>query len=95
MKRNGLARLTAVLARRNPIDGLICSKHDYGPCRKLARSPRGQVPKETYLTVQLEESASYLRDAGWLQTAALLLVAAVEIESLRQEVAEVRDASRM
>jgi hypothetical protein len=43
-----------------------------------------QVKKPTYLSAQLRESAPYLRDAGWGQTATLLLAAADEIETLRQ-----------
>ena len=41
--------------------------------------------KATYLSVQLRESAPYLRDAGWRQTADLLVAAADEIESLRSQ----------
>ena len=43
--------------------------------------------KATYLSAQLRESAPYLRDAGWRQTADLLLAAAHEIESLRSQLA--------
>ena len=41
--------------------------------------------KATYLSAQLRESAPYLRDAGWRQTADLLVAAAHEIESLRSQ----------
>ena len=43
--------------------------------------------KATYLSAQLRESAPYLRDAGWRQTADLLVAAAHEIESLRSQLA--------
>jgi hypothetical protein len=43
-----------------------------------------QVKKETYLSSQLRESATYLKDAGFRQTATLLLAAADEIETLQQ-----------
>ena len=39
----------------------------------------------TYLTAQLRESAPYVQDAGWHQTAALMIAAADEIEQLRTE----------
>jgi hypothetical protein len=42
---------------------------------------------ETFLSSQLRESASYLKDAGWSETATLLLAAADEIERLRAQVA--------
>jgi hypothetical protein len=38
----------------------------------------------TFLSSQLRESAPYLRDDGWDQTAQLLLAAAAEIEYLAQ-----------
>ena len=41
--------------------------------------------KTTYLSAQLRESAPYLQDAGWRQTADLLLAAADEIETLRAQ----------
>lgn len=44
------------------------------------------MTKETFLSAQLRESAPYLRDAGWRQTADLLIAAAAEIESLRNQV---------
>ena len=44
--------------------------------------------KATYLSAQLRESAPYLRDAGWRQTADLLVAAAHEIESLNSQLAE-------
>ena len=43
------------------------------------------MSKATYLSAQLRESAPYLRDAGWRQTADLLLAAADEIETLRAQ----------
>ena len=43
--------------------------------------------KATYLSAQLRVSAPYLRDAGWRQTADLLVAAAHEIESLRSQLA--------
>jgi len=44
------------------------------------------MTKETFLSAQLRESAPYLREAGWRQTADLLIAAAAEIESLRNQV---------
>jgi hypothetical protein len=46
------------------------------------------MAKTTYLTAQLRESAPYLRDAGWRETATLMEAAADEIETLRQRVEE-------
>lgn len=43
--------------------------------------------KPNYLSAQLRESAPYLRDAGWRQTAELLIAAANEIDTLRAQVA--------
>lgn len=43
----------------------------------------GTVMKPTYLTAQLRESAPYLQEAGWQQTATLLVAAAAEIEKLQ------------
>jgi hypothetical protein len=40
------------------------------------------MSKATYLTTQLRESAPYLRDAGWHQTAKLVSAAADELEAL-------------
>jgi hypothetical protein len=51
------------------------------------------VKQSTYLSAQLRESAPYLKDAGWRQTAALLLAAADEIEDLRLRLAEQGRAS--
>ena len=48
----------------------------------------------TYLSAQLRESAPYLRDAGWRETAILLTVAADEIEQLRAQVLELENAAR-
>jgi len=45
------------------------------------------MQKATYLSAQLRESAPYLRDAGWRQTADLVIAAAQEIESLRSQLA--------
>ena len=50
------------------------------------RVRRRHVKQATYLSVQLRESVPYLRDAGWRETAALLTVAADEIEQLRARV---------
>ena len=44
------------------------------------------MTKETFLSAQLRESAPYLREAGSRQTADLLMTAAAEIESLRNQV---------
>lgn len=46
------------------------------------------MSKTTYLTAQLRESAPYLRDAGWRETATLIEAAADEIELLRDRVAK-------
>ena len=48
---------------------------------------KGTMSKMTYLSAQLRESAPYLQDAGWRQTADLLLAAADEIETLRAQLA--------
>ena len=45
------------------------------------------MKKATHLSAQLRESAPYLKDAGWQQTATLLLAAADEIEALQQRLA--------
>ena len=42
------------------------------------------MPKETFLSSQLRESSPYLVDAGFRETAKLLLAAADEIEILRE-----------
>jgi hypothetical protein len=47
------------------------------------------MSKTTYLSAQLRESAPYLREAGWRETAALVAAAADEIETLRQRLAEI------
>ena len=44
--------------------------------------------KPTYLTAQLRESVPYLRDAGWRETATLLVAAADEIEQLGARVVD-------
>ena len=54
----------------------------------VLESARSTVSKPTYLSAQLRESAPYLRDAGWRQTADLLLAAADEIEALRRDLEE-------
>ena len=46
------------------------------------------MSKATYLTTQLREFAPYLKDAGWHQSAKLVLAAADEIEALRLRVEE-------
>jgi hypothetical protein len=38
-----------------------------------------------YISVMLRESAPYLRDAGWRETAQLLIAAAQEIEELKSQ----------
>jgi hypothetical protein len=43
--------------------------------------------RTSYLSAQLRESAPYLRDAGWRQTAELLIAAADQIEQLRSQIA--------
>jgi hypothetical protein len=48
----------------------------------------GTVMKPTYLTAQLRESVPYLEDAGWGDTARLLIAAAAEIERLRARQSE-------
>ena len=47
------------------------------------------MAQETFLSAQLRESAPYLNDAGWHQTAVLLVAAADEIENLRGQLAVV------
>ena len=42
----------------------------------------------TFLSSQLRESAPYLQDEGWDQTAQLLLAAAAEIECLQTQLLE-------
>ena len=46
------------------------------------------MANSSYLSTQLMESAPYLKDAGWRETATLLIAAAAEIEELKQRVAE-------
>jgi hypothetical protein len=41
----------------------------------------------SYLSAQLRESAPYLRDVGWRETADLLIAAAAEIEELHLRLA--------
>jgi hypothetical protein len=40
------------------------------------------MSKASFITAQLRESVPYLKDAGWHETAKLLLAAAAEIELL-------------
>jgi len=47
----------------------------------------------TYLSAQSYQSAPYLRDAGWRETATLLTVAADEIERLRARVMNLESRS--
>jgi hypothetical protein len=47
----------------------------------------GNRSKPSYLSAQLRETAPYLKDAGWQQTATLLFAAADEIEALQQRLA--------
>ena len=51
------------------------------------------MPKPNYLSMQLRESAPYLKDAGWQETAVLMTAAADEIEALKQRIAELEAAS--
>ena len=44
----------------------------------------------TFLSSQLRESAPYLRDDGWDQTAQLLLAAAAEIEGLQAQLSAIK-----
>lgn len=46
------------------------------------------MAKPNYLSAQLRESAPYLKDAGWHDTAILMTAAADEIEALKQRIAE-------
>jgi hypothetical protein len=48
--------------------------------------------KSAYLSAQLRESAPYLRDAGWHQTADLIIAAADEIDALRVQLGAANDA---
>jgi hypothetical protein len=50
------------------------------------------MAKSTYLSAQLRESAPYLREAGWRQTADLVAAAAEEIEALRLQVEKLTHA---
>jgi len=51
------------------------------------------MAKPNYLSAQLRESAPYLKDAGWHDTAILMTAAADEIEALRQRIAELESDS--
>ena len=46
------------------------------------------MAKPNYLSAQLRESAPYLKDAGWRDTAVLMTAVADEIEALRERIAE-------
>jgi hypothetical protein len=46
-----------------------------------------ELKKPTCLSTQLRETAPYHMDAGWRQTATLLLAAADEVETLQQRLA--------
>jgi hypothetical protein len=50
--------------------------------------------RPNYLSTQLRESAPYLKDAGWHDTAILMAAAADEIEALKQRVAELEGDRR-
>jgi hypothetical protein len=70
------------------------------PCSKgkalfeLPRTNRVYAVKQaTYLSAQLRESAPYLRDIGWRDSATLLTLAADEIEELRARVFALENAS--
>ena len=52
------------------------------------------MKQATYLSAQLRESAPYLRDSGWRETATLLTLAADEIEQLRARVLDLENAVR-
>ena len=52
------------------------------------------MAKPTYLSAQLRESAPYLKDAGWHDTASLMTAAADEIEALRQRIEELQSDSK-
>jgi hypothetical protein len=51
------------------------------------------MAKPNYLSAQLRESAPYLKDAGWHDTAILMTAAADEIEALGQRIAELESDS--
>jgi hypothetical protein len=51
------------------------------------------MAKPNYLSAQLRESAPYLKDAGWRDTAILMTAAADEIEALQQRIAELEGDS--
>jgi len=52
------------------------------------------MSKATFLTTQLRESAPYLRDAGFRQTADLLMAAADEIEARGPAEPEANESER-
>jgi hypothetical protein len=52
----------------------------------FSNASTSSVKNSSYLSTQLMESAPYLKDAGWRETATLLIAA--EIEELKQRVAE-------
>ena len=49
--------------------------------------------KTTYLSAQLRESAPYLKEAGWRQTASLIDAAADELERLEHRLRELEAIS--
>jgi hypothetical protein len=53
------------------------------------------MAKLNYLSAQLRESAPYLKDAGWHDTAILMTAAADEIEALRQRIVELEADSAL
>ena len=53
--------------------------------------PGPSVKQATYLSAQLRDSAPYLRDIGWRETATLITWAADEIEELRARVFELEN----
>ena len=60
---------------------------------RLESMSNRMATKSTYLTAQLRESGPYLRDIGWCETAALLTLAADEIEQLRTRVLDLENAA--
>src|SRR4051812_3820232 len=55
--------------------------------------PGPSVKQATYLSAQLRDSAPYLRDIGWRETATLVTLAADEIEELGARVFDLENAS--
>jgi hypothetical protein len=54
---------------------------------------KDDMHKSAYLVAQLRESAPYLRDAGWHQSADLMIAAANEIEALRAQLGAANGAA--